>query len=530
MNVIEHDFVKILMTTALAEQVSALEAHLAAKDARILDLEVRLALRCGEASFSLQSRELQQVPAALFSLRRLTRLDLSRNALAALPAAIGELAALTALDLSRNVLRQLPAELGRCGRLRELSVLANKLRPVDHAFRRGLAGTDARTCRQAVQAGSLPLRELAAGLRALRVLDLRFNKKLKDAAREAVAAAMPWVHDLRVTVKAAKGGGAAGGGSDGGMWETCGGGVPAADRDATRLRDQLEPISTPQLRRRLRVDFGVPTDPENVGRGGVMAQLLAAYAAEEGGGNGALAGTGVAGQGGQRAAVRRCGGAPLSAELQTELLAALRATVFHEGMQRERHRVRAKSYVTLQRPCSSAAAGAAAAAAAAAAAGGAPPPAAAVVQHTCGTSSKASAKARLAAAKLAKHRHLWDLAARAMAEVDVPFCGVYTHIAITKNFEGSPHIDTQNVGPFYGLALGDFSEGGGALCVECSAREVVEVDTRGRLAKVDGRYVHWVTPYEGERYSIIYYQTEGAVTPMGDAFYPPPRCNNSYEL
>ena len=69
------------MTAALAEQVSALEAHLAAKDERILDLEVSLALRCGEASFSLQSRELQQVPAALFSLLRLTRLDLIRNAL-----------------------------------------------------------------------------------------------------------------------------------------------------------------------------------------------------------------------------------------------------------------------------------------------------------------------------------------------------------------------------------------------------------------------------------------------------------------
>lgn len=26
----------------------------------------------------------------------------------------------------------------------------------------------------------------------------------------------------------------------------------------------------------------------------------------------------------------------------------------------------------------------------------------------------------------------------------------------------------------------------------------------GRLAKVDGRFPHWVTPYTGERYSLIY--------------------------
>jgi hypothetical protein len=28
-----------------------------------------------------------------------------------------------------------------------------------------------------------------------------------------------------------------------------------------------------------------------------------------------------------------------------------------------------------------------------------------------------------------------------------------------------------------------------------------------------------VTPYEGERYSIIYYQTEGKVTPMASAIF-----------
>jgi hypothetical protein len=75
------------------------------------------------------------------------------------------------------------------------------------------------------------------------------------------------------------------------------------------------------------------------------------------------------------------------------------------------------------------------------------------------------------------------------------------------------------VGPFYGLSLGDFEEGGGKICVEYNAREVAEMETRGRLGKIDGRFVHWVTPYKGQRYSIIYYQTEGEVTPMKSAIF-----------
>ena len=60
-------------------------------------------------------------------------------------------------------------------------------------------------------------------------------------------------------------------------------------------------------------------------------------------------------------------------------------------------------------------------------------------------------------------RRLWALARRAMEEVDSDFARKYTAVAFTCNFTGSPHIDTQNTGPFYGLALGDFSAGGGAL-------------------------------------------------------------------
>lgn len=94
-------------------------------------------------------------------------------------------------------------------------------------------------------------------------------------------------------------------------------------------------------------------------------------------------------------------------------------------------------------------------------------------------------KAAKETAKLERHKELWSLAAEAMAEVNPSFN--YTAAAFTHNFCGSPHIDKQNLGPFYGIALGDFPEGEGAIQVECSARVVAEVNTKGRLGKVDGR-------------------------------------------
>ena len=129
-----------------------------------------------------------------------------------------------------------------------------------------------------------------------------------------------------------------------------------------------------------------------------------------------------------------------------------------------------------------------------------------------------STKARLALAKLYRHRTVWQLAYRILAETDPTYAERYTAIAVTKQFTGSPHIDTENVAPFYGLSLGKFT--GGFINVEAhDGMRVYEVDTYERLGKVDGRHPHWVSPHEGERYSIIYYQTSGEVVPTGQSVF-----------
>ena len=57
--------------------------------------------------------------------------------------------------------------------------------------------------------------------------------------------------------------------------------------------------------------------------------------------------------------------------------------------------------------------------------------------------------------------------------------------------------------PQYASSFGEFN--GGALMVETGAREVAAINTRNRIAKCDGRFPHWVLPYEGERFSIIWF-------------------------
>ncbi len=98
----------------------------------------------------------------------------------------------------------------------------------------------------------------------------------------------------------------------------------------------------------------------------------------------------------------------------------------------------------------------------------------------------------------------------------------YSGIAVTKNFVASPHIDDRDRSFQYAVSLGDFEEGG-ELCVEgsCTDEDEIEngnqrervdyvnvVETRNRIARVDGRNVHWVRTWNGaDRYSLIFYDT-----------------------
>jgi len=59
-----------------------------------------------------------------------------------------------------------------------------------------------------------------------------------------------------------------------------------------------------------------------------------------------------------------------------------------------------------------------------------------------------SRRAHSAIRKYQQNLSLWAAAKAAMATVDQEFANVFTGLAVTKGFVGSPHIDTTNIGPF----------------------------------------------------------------------------------
>lgn len=161
-------------------------------------------------------------------------------------------------------------------------------------------------------------------------------------------------------------------------------------------------------------------------------------------------------------------------------------------------------------------------------------------------------------------------AGRAICSVTKSALAAWTHIAVTKNFKGSPHVDSSDQTPQLVVSLGDFGRtgedhdvprttvprnedskigcktenenhvvrcggsGGGDLCVlettttstdttstsSCLGEDHVQhaagpsvlhvVTTRNRVAAVDGRYLHFVTGYTGERFSLVFYCLEEA--------------------
>mmetsp|Transcript_46909 Transcript_46909/g.150790 ORF Transcript_46909/g.150790 Transcript_46909/m.150790 type:complete len:107 (-) Transcript_46909:71-391(-) len=84
-------------------------------------------------------------------------------------------------------------------------------------------------------------------------------------------------------------------------------------------------------------------------------------------------------------------------------------------------------------------------------------------------------------------------------------------VAATKNYSGSPHIDSSDVRHQFAVSFGKFAQGG-ELCVECVSQpnKLWVVNTHNRLARVDGRAVHWVRGFDGERYSLIFFATNPA--------------------
>jgi hypothetical protein len=451
----------------------------------------------------------------LFFLQQLTTLDLSNNELMDIPG-LSSLSNLQILNLERGWFNTLPNEIGSLKELHTLNASRNFLRPNAKSL-------------QITQLKSLP---------KLKYLDLTYNQKCGTKQHYKFISdnlqALPIIIDIRIT-----------------LWEEVGSkpgsyvGASASERNPRLLRSQLEPWGTVQLRKRLVQDFNqIPTDASVVDRAGVMERLLECYEKEglmnaskslvmennDGSSNDNSndnynANENSINQNNGFANRKRIyvDGKPVCQELIDELLVELRSWTNETGLDcknRERPSIDARNYMILRKPKEE--------------------------FNTISdgrdksTSTRASRRAIRKAKKLSKYRKIWDLAMKALRNVDPIFATQCTEIAVTFGFQGSPHIDKQNSGPFYGLALGNFTSGQGGVCVECSARVVAVVNTKNRLGRVDGRYPHWVDEYDKqqqqqpqgvdnaassaiERYSLIYYETGGNFKKPGPAIFDLPR-------
>ena len=74
----------------------------------------------------------------------------------------------------------------------------------------------------------------------------------------------------------------------------------------------------------------------------------------------------------------------------------------------------------------------------------------------------------------------------------------YTTVQINKNILSLPHIDKNNVGESYIVALGDFE--GGELVIE---GEPFNIKDTWKI--FDGNCGHWVNPFVGTRYSLVFF-------------------------
>tara|TARA_Y100001958_G_C21244379_1_gene573577 strand:- start:18 stop:530 length:513 start_codon:yes stop_codon:yes gene_type:complete len=81
----------------------------------------------------------------------------------------------------------------------------------------------------------------------------------------------------------------------------------------------------------------------------------------------------------------------------------------------------------------------------------------------------------------------------------------YSTIQVNYNLCCKRHYDKNNVGNSYTMSFGDYTKGG-ELHVENKHGTVHSYNTKNRMVRFDGRLDHWVSPFQGERYSVVFFK------------------------
>jgi predicted 2-oxoglutarate/Fe(II)-dependent dioxygenase YbiX len=91
----------------------------------------------------------------------------------------------------------------------------------------------------------------------------------------------------------------------------------------------------------------------------------------------------------------------------------------------------------------------------------------------------------------------------------------YTSIQVNKNMQCAPHRDSLNDGLSYIIGLGDYT--GGDLVVHHKDGTTTAHNIRNKFVKFDGHEVHHVEPFEGERYSLVFFTVKQPKSKNGNS-------------
>lgn len=83
----------------------------------------------------------------------------------------------------------------------------------------------------------------------------------------------------------------------------------------------------------------------------------------------------------------------------------------------------------------------------------------------------------------------------------------YDQVQMNKNYPCGPHKDSKNIGESVLVCFGDYI--GGETCIKFGDKdyETEVFDGKSSWIMFDGsKYLHWVRPFEGNRYSLVFFK------------------------
>jgi len=82
----------------------------------------------------------------------------------------------------------------------------------------------------------------------------------------------------------------------------------------------------------------------------------------------------------------------------------------------------------------------------------------------------------------------------------------YGSVQLNKNFPCPRHIDSSNKSESILCCFGEYT--GGETCIEYAPGHIKEVYPNKKPICFDGsKYYHWVKPFEGKRYSLVFFHS-----------------------